>query len=152
MDVDLQNDPKINVKNYEKNQPWAPRRPREPPRVPIRRPRELPKWSPRGPRAPKMEPKELPGLPKWSSIDSQGFQNGVQETLRASKMLPKIPPEDPKWHPRDPQGYPKLPKCAQQAPTTDNSNAQTNATHKQPDIPQQTAQIKRPGGMREAVE
>ena len=92
----------------------------------------------RSPRAPEMKLRGAPRPPKWIPRGAQRPQNGAQATPRAPKMEPK--------------------RLAGQAPEMcarslhDRTNIQTDAkiTTQQPAT--QTRKIKRPGGMREAIE
>ena len=98
------------------------------------------------------------GAPK-APEDPQSPKNEPQRSPQTPKMDPKSGPETPKWRPSDPpsshngaQDAPRLaPKmCARSL--HDRTNIRTNAktTTRQPT--KQTTKIKRPGGMREAIE
>ena len=82
------------------------------------------KWSPRQPQTPKIDPKRSPQT--------------AQATPRAPKMKPKRPPRQ----------APEL--CARRF--HDRKNIQTDAKTTNQQATTQTTEIRRPGGMREAIE
>ena len=85
------------------------------------------KWSPRHPQTPQIEPKRSPQTPKWCPGDPPSSQNEAQKTPRQAPEL-----------------------CARRF--HDRKNIQTDAKTTNQQAARQTTEIRRPGGMREAIE
>ena len=86
-------------------------------------------------------------------------KNEAQGNSQTPKMDPKRGPETPKWYPSDPpstqNGVREVPgeaseMCARSAHDRTSIQPDAKTTTQQPTT--QTTQIKRPGGMREAIE
>ena len=89
-------------------------------------------------RALKMKPKGAPRPPKWIPRGAQTPPNGAQATSRAPEMEPmRLPGQAPEMCARSPH---------------DRTNIQTDAKTTTQQATTQTTEIKRPGGMREAIE
>ena len=130
-----QNDPQMGGKKLGKFHFGRPGRPRGPPRTP-----KATHWAPR---APKMEHKAPPEPQKSTPRHPQSVQKGAQAS-----------PEHPKWDPSCPQESktaPKFPNYSKEALTNERTHTHTH-THTMTRQPiKLTTQIKRPGGMREAI-
>ena len=144
----------------------TPRAAQETPRAPPK----LPKWTSRGPQGSKNEAQESPKLTQIGPGDPQRAQkrtlrlqefppwslnheNGPTDIQKSQKMEPKMPP----GHRKCP---PKLPNYSKQAPTNERTHTHIHThTHTHTHTPKittqqpskQSNQIKRPGGMREAI-